>query len=616
MANSLHDAGELISLQKSEAAQIVVLDPTWLCSSVVGQILAPEQLHRERDRRRPLVNVSDLEAITDCAAHFGAGGGRTLAVLLRELGLCFQVAVSERAAEGYLYFFPALRKEEVRPTDLFLSNPRHRAGRRLLARSEADALVPGFFLQLQVRAAQQVAFRADTAFEQKLWVDGVLLQRGPSQAIVEKSRLADGRDAVDILACSAGSEAQLWSQLAAAEDLALTVLESTCPGTRLDTYAISEPGLDHAVAPAARQGHAKLLSELEAERRSGEAHTIIGGQGYELDALLGPSDLAAGDGGAAALREVLEPIAAELGGFSHASLAKAQLGGVDSRFNAPVEALVFGAPVDAARGIEHYMRVDASTVRSGLNQGVAAVRREFETAGTEEDNMCLRYVLDEEAGTNRTPFQENLCLDCDAEGSLLECRRRADGRGMRLADFCSHPKATASALTEAHVAALRVYSTAAYRSLNNPLRVAREDRPPHGFPVTIALIHDAVKKLRAASAQADDAHAELDLWRGMQNRELPDGFMRMGGTEVAPMSTTSDLSTAVKYSVSRHAILLRLRTHDFIMRGADISFLSAFPAEAEYLFPPLTYCRPTGHTTVLTIDDATFKVVDVVPDMQ
>jgi len=531
------------------------------------------------------------------------------------IGCALQVAVSERAAEGYLYFFPALLEpSERRPARLFLKNPHHRAGRRLLARSDADALVPGFFLQLQVRAAQQVAFRADTAFEQKLWVDGVLLQRGPSQAIVEMSRLADGRDAVDILACSDGSEGQLWSQLAAAEDLVLTVLESTCPGTHLDMYAISEPGLDHAVTPAARQGHAKLLSELEAEQRSGETNTIIGGRGYALDALLGPPDLAAEDGGAAALRELLEPLRQKLGGFSQ--LASAQLGGVESRFNAPVEALVFGEPVDAARGIEHYMRVDVSAVRYGLNEGVAAVRREFETAGTEDDIMCLRYVLDEEAGTNRTPFQENLCLDCDAEGNLLECRRRADGRGMRLADFCSHPKATASGLTAAHVAALRVYSTAAYRSLNNPLRVAREDRPPHGFPVTIALIHDAVKKLRAASAQADDAHADLDLWRGMQNRELPDGFMRLGGTEVAPMSTTSDLCTAVKYSVSRHAILLRLRTHDFIMRGADISFLSAFPAEAEYLFPPLTYCRPTGHTTVLAIDDATFRVVDVVPDMQ
>ena len=69
----------------------------------------------------------------------------------------------------------------------------------------------------------------------------------------------------------------------------------------------------------------------------------------------------------------------------------------------------------------------------------------------------------------------------------------------------------------------------------------------------------------------------------------------------------------MSYSASSEAVLLRLRTKNFMQRGPDISFLSAFPKEEEYLFPPLTYLSPTGDTETLHVDDATYQVVDVEP---
>ena len=54
------------------------------------------------------------------------------------------------------------------------------------------------------------------------------------------------------------------------------------------------------------------------------------------------------------------------------------------------------------------------------------------------------------------------------------------------------------------------------------------------------------------------------------------------------MSTTADLSIAVKYSLSKTALLFRIITNTFMQCGADLQFLSAFPAEVEYLYPPLT----------------------------
>ena len=49
-------------------------------------------------------------------------------------------------------------------------------------------------------------------------------------------------------------------------------------------------------------------------------------------------------------------------------------------------------------------------------------------------------------------------------------------------------------------------------------------------------------------------------------------------------------------------------------RGVDLSFLSCFPAEAEHLFPPLTYLCPTGNTQrVALADGSEVEVVEVEP---
>ena len=80
------------------------------------------------------------------------------------------------------------------------------------------------------------------------------------------------------------------------------------------------------------------------------------------------------------------------------------------------------------------------------------------------------------------------------------------------------------------------------------------------------------------------------------------------------MSTTADLNVAVRYSMSANSVLLRLATDSFIKCGADISYLSAFPAESEYLYPPLTFLQPTGAKPVhIKLAMCDFLVVDVEP---
>jgi hypothetical protein len=173
----------------------------------------------------------------------------------------------------------------------------------------------------------------------------------------------------------------------------------------------------------------------------------------------------------------------------------------------------------------------------------------------------------------------------------------------------------------------------ASRSINVPLR----DRDrfsaglPHPLPVTVALIRDALSKVRAVEADASGYNTaessllaasapaylrRIHLYRGLRDDSPLADFMLKGGTELAPMPTTSNLAVAMQYSCSRkHAVLMRLVTDSFFNRGPDISFLSAFPQEAEFLFPPLTYLQPTGRTQRVQVDGTIFEVIDVKPNL-
>ena len=77
----------------------------------------------------------------------------------------------------------------------------------------------------------------------------------------------------------------------------------------------------------------------------------------------------------------------------------------------------------------------------------------------------------------------------------------------------------------------------------------------------------------------------------MRNMTMPEEFLRQGGSEFAPMSTTKKLEVALEYASSAQSVLLKLRTKGFMQRGADLGYLSCFPGEEEVLYPPLTFLR-------------------------
>ena len=265
--------------------------------------------------------------------------------------------------------------------------------------------------------------------------------------------------------------------------------------------------------------------------------------------------------------------------------------------------LVTGRPIDAALGVLGYMGVPEETVYGGLADGFASMVREVEAHGTEEDRYCLKYVLHAATGSCERQWPNGV-LDGGRES------------GLRLADFASHASARLAGLTAAQVAALRFYTTAGYRSLNLPLRspngICHQGYP---FPVTMTLIAEALKRLRAVDA---GTRAQVDLWRGMRNVVASEAFLACGGTEVAPMSTTTDLAVAMRYScghgaATTSALLLKIATSSFMDRGADLAFLSCFPNESEVCYPPLTFLLPTGRSEQLQASGVRFTVIEVTP---
>ena len=68
--------------------------------------------------------------------------------------------------------------------------------------------------------------------------------------------------------------------------------------------------------------------------------------------------------------------------------------------------------------------------------------------------------------------------------------------------------------------------------------------------------------------------------------------------------------TAMRYAASASPMLLRLKLRSFMECGADISFLSAFPAESEVVYPPMTFILPECQREVegITVIDAVVTV--------
>jgi len=279
----------------------------------------------------------------------------------------------------------------------------------------------------------------------------------------------------------------------------------------------------------------------------------------------------------------------------------------ETKFSSNLNELLTGAPKTAALGLDAFM--GQSMALPDNIDGVAAIEKEIARNGTDSDKKWLNYILYEPASN----VQDDWGF------------RDEGHNGLYLETFYQHPNSRTAGLSRAHVLALRLYTSRFYLSLNNPLRKFKRDgngdlihplsmEAPHQFPISIAFIDDGIRRLRSVEAEENKKNGvgskEVILWRGMRDTKSSDEFLRSGGVEVSLMSTTNSLEIALQYATKGKAnTIFRIVTSTFMDRGANISFLSTYPSEEEYLYPPLTFLSPTGRTQRI----GSIKVIELVP---
>ncbi|CAK0810167.1 unnamed protein product [Prorocentrum cordatum] len=193
---------------------------------------------------------------------------------------------------------------------------------------------------------------------------------------------------------------------------------------------------------------------------------------------------------------------------------------------------------------------------------------------------------------------------------------RDEGRdGWTLADFVRLPQAQEAGLREDHIIALRVYTSAMFQVINGPFRDVENQNgfaQQHPVPVTCLLIAEGLKKLRQLEADqaTKDGPTQKVYYRGMKNLRAPSSFMAVGGTELAPMSTSTSQNKVGEYSQSDKPLVVRVVCDNFMEQGSDISWLSLYPGEQEVLYPPLTFLEPVRRRRIA---NSAGWVIDVKP---
>ena len=311
--------------------------------------------------------------------------------------------------------------------------------------------------------------------------------------------------------------------------------------------------------------------------------------------------------------------------LSHAAKREQPVGQEETRFFGQPSELKMGGRVDAVESLDERMCIISSFDREKyygrIGRGIDGIEEEahefsdlaragkLESVSSEEGLevlLLVDYICNKRVGEFNKKYPNGILDSGNKPGS-------------RLADFALHESARRANLILPEVVALRMYTTKIYQYMNIPLRdTARyEQRQPCPMPVATYHAKEGIKKLRKLHVSVQEQ--EVVLWRGMRNMHVPEAFMASGGTELAFMSTTRDLEVAVRYSLSLHSILFKIVAPDFTALGADLRWLSAFPSEAEVLYPPLTYLKPTGrHETVYVVRDdhrVCFTIIELRPTM-
>lgn len=236
----------------------------------------------------------------------GDASGHRLAQLLVDLG----VAVLLPGAEGSVrYQLPPPLTERAFGVDresgaplpgrrgksaLVRGSHPVQAGRRFVGRTADDMiLVPSMLALLHARASQDPEVLCEPGYRQchRDELGRLLLTRGTSCVIFSQVELPDGREAIDVLACSERAGPLPYTMLADALELLRLCSYECAPGAQTEHHVIGERGLDEQCPPSKRP--TAPVGIILAAARAGKPAVLFGGQQQSLLKLLGEVELQA-----------------------------------------------------------------------------------------------------------------------------------------------------------------------------------------------------------------------------------------------------------------------------------------------------------------------------------
>ncbi|XP_078608745.1 death-associated protein kinase 1-like [Branchiostoma floridae x Branchiostoma japonicum] len=207
--------GEVIFKCPSSSDPIIVLKPNWLCTDVIGPMMAPVSFPIPRPERtsEDYVTRAEIQRVFQDVADVDL-----LITLLQEFQLC-------HSYDGQTFIFPGLLTQTM-PSDKW--QPIHEPkvvyfGKQVQCADSTDMFSSGFFPRVQTRLMRELENRP------LLWRDGAKCADRNVEGLIKLS--PDSR-AVNICVRSAqGDKGQCGKMLQQLENIIADVLDECSPGT-------------------------------------------------------------------------------------------------------------------------------------------------------------------------------------------------------------------------------------------------------------------------------------------------------------------------------------------------------------------------------------------------
>eukprot|EP00058_Branchiostoma_floridae_P018579 XP_002604068.1 hypothetical protein BRAFLDRAFT_71642 [Branchiostoma floridae] len=247
----LHDEGEIIYL-RHQADSLVVLDPQWLFTSVIGSLLAPDNF--------PIVKIArtaeDYVTLEELTRVFSAVADIPLLIkLLQDFQLC-------HTYDEVTLIIPSLLQQEMEEAAWSpVSSKAVYFGLQIRGRTEIDSFSCDLFPRLQTLLMQA---HPDKLSRPLLWKNSAKCTDKKADALLQITQ--DKRQLNIFVRSNDGNREDCNSIMDLLKDMTYRLLHETSPGARSRDMVLSALDLrEHS-----REPHAYSRAEVEAAAAKGE----------------------------------------------------------------------------------------------------------------------------------------------------------------------------------------------------------------------------------------------------------------------------------------------------------------------------------------------------------